>query len=81
MTDAPKDDVMNQRTSILLIEDDPDVAYSLRDGLQREDYAVVWKNQGKDGIRYARDHNPHLIILDVRLPDGSGRKCRCWGRG
>ncbi|MCC6801562.1 MAG: response regulator transcription factor, partial [Anaerolineae bacterium] len=25
-----------------------------------------------EGIRFARDQNPHLIILDVRLPDGSG---------
>jgi two-component system response regulator VicR len=24
------------------------------------------------GVAYARDHNPHLIILDIRLPDGSG---------
>ena len=27
---------------------------------------------GTSGVAYARDHNPHLIILDVRLPDGSG---------
>ena len=63
---------MNQKTQILLIEDDADVAQSLRDGLEREDYSVIWKNQGKEGVRYARDHNPHLILLDIRLPDGSG---------
>jgi DNA-binding response OmpR family regulator len=27
---------------------------------------------GNEGVRFARDHEPHLIILDVRLPDGSG---------
>src|SRR5215213_11078478 len=60
-------------TNILLIEDDPAVARSLQDGLTRDGgYPVTWKATGTDGIRFAREHNPHLIILDVRLPDGSG---------
>lgn len=59
-------------TQILLIEDDPAVARSLQDGLKREGYGVTWKARGGDGVQYARDHNPHLIVLDVRLPDGSG---------
>ncbi len=57
---------------ILIIEDDPAVARSLRDGLERESYIVTWKDQGLDGVAFARDCLPHLIILDVRLPDGSG---------
>jgi two-component system alkaline phosphatase synthesis response regulator PhoP len=57
---------------ILLIEDDPAVAHSLRDGLERAGYAVIWKPLGQEGVQYACDHNPHLIVLDVRLPDGSG---------
>lgn len=57
---------------ILLIEDDDAVAQSLSDGLDREGYAVTWKSSGQDGINFAREHNPHLIVLDVRLPDGSG---------
>lgn len=61
-----------QNHRILLIEDDPAVARSLQDGLERDGYAVVWKSSGTQGVSYARDHNPHLIILDVRLPDGSG---------
>lgn len=61
-----------QNTQILMIEDDPAVAQSLRDGLEREGYSVVWKADGESGLTYARDHNPHLIILDIRLPDGSG---------
>jgi DNA-binding response OmpR family regulator len=32
----------------------------------------VWKENGRDGIVYARDRHPHLIILDVRLPDETG---------
>ncbi len=61
-----------QANHILLIEDDPGIAHSLQRGLEREGYSVTWKSEGGDGVDYARDHNPHLIVLDVRLPDGSG---------
>ena len=63
---------MDQPSRILLIEDDPAVARSLRDGLERDGYVVTCEDNGGTGVAYARDHNPHLIILDVRLPDGSG---------
>lgn len=63
---------MSQQINLLLIEDDPGVARSLQDGLARDGYSVVWKDTGGAGVQYARDHQPHLIILDVRLPDGSG---------
>ena len=59
-------------TSILVIEDDAAVATSLAEGLQRDGYSVTWKITGGEGVAYAREHAPHLIILDVRLPDISG---------
>jgi len=57
---------------ILLVEDDPAVARSLQAGLEHAGFSVTWKNNGAEGVAYARDHNPHLVLLDVRLPDGSG---------
>lgn len=63
---------MRQPTRILLIEDDPAVARSLQDGLERDGYAVTCRYSGVEGVGHACAHNPHLIILDVRLPDGSG---------
>jgi DNA-binding response OmpR family regulator len=63
---------MNPPVTILLIEDDPAVALSLSAGLERENYAVTWKDLGAQGVEYARSHLPQLILLDVRLPDGSG---------
>ena len=61
-----------QPKRILLIEDDPAVANSLRSGLEQEGYAVTWRNNGTSGIEFAEQANPQMIILDVRLPDGSG---------
>ena len=63
---------MNNKKNILLIEDDPAVARSLSKGLQRDGYDVVWKSLGEEGLAHAHKNPPHLIILDVRLPDGSG---------
>jgi DNA-binding response OmpR family regulator len=57
---------------ILIIEDDSDIAVSLRQGLVEEGYAVSWEKQGHAGIAAAERTQPQLIILDIRLPDGSG---------
>jgi DNA-binding response OmpR family regulator len=57
---------------ILIIEDNAAVAHGLSDGLEREGYTVTWRDTGSSGMAFARDNSPHLIILDVRLPDGSG---------
>ena len=63
---------MDQQFELLLIEDDPAVGQSLRTGLEWEGFAVTWMKRGREGVDYARDHHPHLVILDVQLPDGSG---------
>lgn len=63
---------MSADVQILLIEDDPAIAESLSEGLGGEGYAVHWESTGVAGVAYARDRSPRLIILDVRLPDGSG---------
>ena len=57
---------------ILLIEDDEGIASSLTAGLNREGYTVFWESTGSDGVAFLRKHRIHLIILDIRLPDGSG---------
>ena len=68
---------MEKRTHILVIEDDPAVAEALVEGIGREGFDVHWESTGTGGVDYARDSSPHLVVLDVRLPDGSGRDfCR-----
>jgi len=68
---------VEKRTHILVIEDDPAVAEALVEGIGREGFDVHWESTGTGGVDYARDSSPHLVVLDVRLPDGSGRDfCR-----
>lgn len=65
--------MIRQETKILIIEDDAAVAESLSEALNVEGYQVVWSETGAAGIQEAtRPEPPHLIILDVRLPDSSG---------
>jgi DNA-binding response OmpR family regulator len=59
-------------THILLIEDDPAIGESLVDALKANGFRTTWHSTGGDGLAYARSANPHLILLDLRLPDGSG---------
>ena len=56
----------------MLIEDDPAIARAVQDGLEREGYQVTWCSALVEGVKTARTAKPHLVILDVRLPDGSG---------
>jgi DNA-binding response OmpR family regulator len=60
------------QSQILIIEDDPVVARSLQAGLSREGFGVIWKSTGMEGAEYAYKNSPHLVLLDIRLPDGSG---------
>jgi DNA-binding response OmpR family regulator len=60
-------------TRILIVEDDPDIALSLRLKLEREgDYAVDTAIDGADGLRSALGSPPDLVLLDVNLPGMDG---------
>ena len=62
--------LLDQR--IVLIEDDPAVAKGLKFALQQEGYAVSWAPTGAAGHKLVAGSSPHLIVLDIRLPDTSG---------
>ena len=57
---------------ILVVEDDPAVAEALAEGIGRDGYPVHGEATAAGAVAYVRAHHPHLLVLDVRLPDGSG---------
>ena len=62
--------------TILVVEDEPSVARGLEYGLKAEGFTVLIAATGASALSLARggkDHpSPHLMLLDVRLPDMSG---------
>ncbi len=58
--------------SVLVVEDDPDVANLIRIHLEGEGYEVMMADHGEEAIRVARETHPALITLDIRLPDADG---------
>lgn len=57
---------------ILIVEDERAVAHGLRYGLQQEGLTVLWAETGRAALDLARTQQPHLILLDIRLPDMTG---------
>jgi DNA-binding response OmpR family regulator len=57
---------------ILVIEDNVDLAYGLRNNLEIEGYEVALVEDGQDGIAHTRTWQPDLVILDLMLPTLDG---------
>jgi two-component system, OmpR family, alkaline phosphatase synthesis response regulator PhoP len=65
--------------TILIVEDDSDIAESLVYNLKREGYRTVVAESGEKGLRIALDSRsaPSLILLDLMLPGMTGMElCR-----
>jgi DNA-binding response OmpR family regulator len=73
---------VNADVRLLVVEDDPAVAEALSEGLRRDGYQVHVEGSVAGALAHARSAHPHLAVLDVRLPDGSGFDiCRELRRG
>lgn len=57
---------------ILIIEDEQDIVRLLMHYLQKEGYNLQTASDGVSGLQLARKEIPHLIILDLMLPEMEG---------
>jgi nitrogen regulation protein NR(I) len=57
---------------LLIVDDEPNLLYSLSKVLRTESLEVVTADTARDGIEKVRELKPDVVILDVRLPDMSG---------
>ena len=61
-----------KKNKILIVEDEANIADSIKLNLEAEGYNVEYTTDGQMGLHYARTLKPDLIILDIMLPKLDG---------
>jgi two-component system, OmpR family, KDP operon response regulator KdpE len=62
----------NNKTLILLIEDEPQMRRFLRVTLQSQGFELIEADCGQSGLTQAATRNPDVVLLDLGLPDIDG---------
>lgn len=62
----------NRKNPILVIDDDPEIRYTIGQYLISKGYEVIFAEDGNIGIKLAREKQPFAITLDVMLPNKDG---------
>ena len=58
--------------NILICDDEPDIVSALKIYLAGEDYRLFTAADGEEALRIAREHELHLILMDVMMPKLDG---------
>ncbi len=62
---------------VLIVDDEDDIIEFVSYNLKKEGYKVFNATNGKEAIKIAKEQLPHLIILDVMMPEMDGiETCR-----
>ncbi|MCK5638952.1 MAG: response regulator transcription factor [Flavobacteriaceae bacterium] len=62
----------NKNIKILLVDDEPDVLEIVGYHLNKEGYKVFKASNGKEAVSNAKVIDPHLILLDIMMPEMDG---------
>ena len=60
------------KANILVIEDEPEVSYTIKQYLEQKDFTVTILSDGIEAVEIIKKYEPDLIILDWLLPGKSG---------
>jgi len=63
---------MAQKTEILVVEDDPDIASALTRGLAAENYLVRYTSHVDEALEFLKDQEIQAAIVDVMIGDDNG---------
>src|ERR1700690_3420249 len=64
----------NDRTTLLLADDDTTILDSLAPFLERAGFVVLLASDGETALGKIHSHHPNLVILDVLMPNLDGRE-------
>lgn len=59
-------------TSVLVVDDEPDIALICRLALTLAGFEVEERDSGRGALEYLAERTPDVVLLDLRLPDLSG---------
>ncbi|WP_299763958.1 response regulator transcription factor [uncultured Dokdonia sp.] len=62
----------NKDIKILLVDDEPDILEIVGYNLSNEGYHVITGANGVEAVKLGKKHKPHLVILDVMMPEMDG---------
>ncbi len=62
----------NDTIKILLVDDEPDILEILSYNLIAEGYTVLTAANGLEAVKSAKKNQPHLILMDVMMPEMDG---------
>jgi two-component system alkaline phosphatase synthesis response regulator PhoP len=57
---------------ILLVDDEKDILEFLSYNLRNEGFKIYTASNGRDAVRISGEVKPHLVLLDVMMPDMDG---------
>ncbi|GJM24064.1 MAG: DNA-binding response regulator [Phycisphaerae bacterium] len=65
-------ETLNDRASILVVEDEVDLARMLQFNLERDGYGCTVANSGDKALQHIKENPPNLVLLDRMLPGLTG---------
>ncbi|HZT87239.1 MAG TPA: response regulator [Stellaceae bacterium] len=63
---------------VLIVEDNELNMKLFNDLLEAQGYDTLQTKDGNEALRMAREHRPHLILMDIQLPEVSGLEVTKW---
>src|SRR5579883_3424854 len=70
--------VQDMQKSVLIVEDNELNMKLFNDLLEAHGYKTVQTPSGVEAVELARTHKPHLILMDIQLPEVSGLQVTQW---
>ena len=64
--------MVEEKKTILVVDDEPDIRDFLTTLLQDNGYETVTAGNGEEALDRVKEKSPHLVTLDITMPETSG---------